>query len=361
MKRMIDIIRKNLKIITSPSKVEIKKDIVEERLRKFHRNVLSSAYYEGVINHSYKYDLSIIVATYNNEKYLKYCIDSIINQKTEFSIEIIIIDDGSTDKTYDVLKLYQEYPAIKIISQKNQGHSGARNTGINLSNGKYLMFVDSDDQLCKNAVQVLLQKAIENDADVVAGDYRITFTDSQQESSSKMGYKDEKINPMERLYGQPWGKVYKHKLFDNLRFPNNYWFEDSIFAQIVWPMCNNVWTVPECVYKYLVNPNGVTNTSLKNKKALDSLYITQSLLEDRKKFGLEYDKDSYKYFLKMVGLTYRRTRYLPSQIQQCIFIVQCELYNKYFKNMKLELQDKEQMLQYALETENYKMYIKCCI
>ena len=103
--------------------------------------------------------LSIIVPVYNVEKYLSKCLDSLLAQDIPFSdYEIIIINDGSTDKSLSIAESYsQSYSNIKVITQFNKGLGGARNTGIHASEGKYLFFVDSDDTINKNSLKSLLE------------------------------------------------------------------------------------------------------------------------------------------------------------------------------------------------------------
>lgn len=112
----------------------------------------------------YKYDVSIIVSVYNNEKYIKECINSVIHQKyNQDKIQIILINDGSTDNSEQICKEYAEkYCNIKLINQKNQGVSAARNHGIQNAEGKYIMILDSDDFLSNNAVNDLIEFMEEN-------------------------------------------------------------------------------------------------------------------------------------------------------------------------------------------------------
>jgi glycosyltransferase involved in cell wall biosynthesis len=111
--------------------------------------------------------VSVIVPVYNTEKYLPDCLDSIINQ-TFKDIEIICINDGSTDNSVEILEKYTKKDSrIKVITQKNQGLSGARNTGTKNAQGEYLQFVDSDDLLELNAIEVLYKRAKKDNLDMV--------------------------------------------------------------------------------------------------------------------------------------------------------------------------------------------------
>ncbi len=111
--------------------------------------------------------ISVIIPVYNVEEYLAECLNSVINQ-TYKNLEIIAIDDGSTDGSYKILKNYeQKEENIKVISQKNSGQSVARNLGLKLAKGKYIYFLDSDDYLSLNTFERLIKKMEENSLDII--------------------------------------------------------------------------------------------------------------------------------------------------------------------------------------------------
>lgn len=109
--------------------------------------------------------VSIIVPVYNGEKYIKNCIDCLLNQ-TYDDIEIIVVNDGSTDHTLDIIMGYN-HPKIKLISIPNGGVSNARNIGLTKAKGKYVLFVDSDDHIKLNTIEILVKLAIENGSDFI--------------------------------------------------------------------------------------------------------------------------------------------------------------------------------------------------
>jgi glycosyltransferase involved in cell wall biosynthesis len=127
-------------------------------------------------------DVSIIIPVYNTEDYIADTIDSIVNQMLS-NIEIIIVDDGSTDKSPQILENYkQKDPRIRIISQKNQGVSVARNRGIEEARGKYIYFMDSDDLLDPRTLLSCYQKSVKEDLDIVFFDAEIFGTVSNKRS-----------------------------------------------------------------------------------------------------------------------------------------------------------------------------------
>ena len=125
-------------------------------------------------------DISIIVPIYNAEKYLKTCVDSLINQ-TKKELEFILVNDGSTDASEKIIKSYSD-KRIKYYKNKNQGIGKTRNFGINKAKGKYIMFLDSDDYLDINACKELFKKAEEENLDLVINNfYRVDEVTKTQE------------------------------------------------------------------------------------------------------------------------------------------------------------------------------------
>lgn len=122
-----------------------------------------------VIKNEIGVDLSIIIPVYNAQNFLGKCIDSCLGQRTEFSFEVIAVDDGSTDDSLAMLRNYDFDHRLKVIHQKNRGHAGARNAALDVASGSYICFVDSDDFIPRDAVQRLMSRAIELDADIVGG------------------------------------------------------------------------------------------------------------------------------------------------------------------------------------------------
>ena len=115
-----------------------------------------------------KYKLTIVVPLYNVASYIKACIDSVLSQQTTFGIEVIMVDDGSTDRSLAIAKACAEqYPHIKVISQENKGLGGARNTGLLNASGEYILFLDADDRLSENALSELIKTAEEQQADIL--------------------------------------------------------------------------------------------------------------------------------------------------------------------------------------------------
>ena len=202
-------------------------------------------------------DLSIIVPAYNSSDYIKECISSVLMQKTSYNYELIVINDGSKDDTLEKINLFKENKHLKIITQENKGFSGARNRGIDESLGKYIMFLDSDDLLCENSIEKLIKTAKEKKADIVQGSY-YTFNKNGNKFYTN-------ITPTEKnkeisVPGFPWGKVYKAKLFEKVRFPLDFWYEDTIVNYLLARLSNKYVAISDYVYGYRINEKGITFT-----------------------------------------------------------------------------------------------------
>ena len=226
----------------------------------------------GCIDYN-KGKVSVIVPVYNVAKYLEECLNSIINQ-TYKNIEIIIVNDGSTDNSLDIIEIFKNKDnRIKVISQENKGISISRNTGLDIINSRYVMFVDSDDYLEEDSIDYLLDLAIKNNYDIVEGTYQ------EVDSNNKIIRKVQRIesNNKNDLLGFPCLKIIKSDVFNNVRFPN-YLFEDSIMRQIIYEKVNKVLIINKCIYNYRQYNNQSLHHQKKNYRMLESLYITINLL-----------------------------------------------------------------------------------
>lgn len=167
-------------------------------------------------------EISIILPVYNVEKYLAQCLDSIVNQ-TFKDFECICVNDGSTDNSLSILQKYaQKDKRFKIITQENKGLSGARNAGIKTAKSKYLTFIDSDDWVTENYLEVLYNKIEETKSDIVRASYKFYFQEKNTYESSKIReiHKIKHNTDIERLYkgyagAFVWAKIYKTSLIEN--------------------------------------------------------------------------------------------------------------------------------------------------
>ena len=172
--------------------------------------------------------VSVIVPIYNAEKYLSDCIDSIIAQ-THKNLEIILVDDGSPDNCPAICDEYaKKDDRIKVIHKQNGGVSSARNTGLDIMTGDYVVFIDSDDIVNVHYIEYLLDICIANDADISYCGYS-TFKESNNVNINSIPNDDKNILVFENseglknyfsgwIYPMMWNKLYKRKCFEKQRF-----------------------------------------------------------------------------------------------------------------------------------------------
>lgn len=262
----------------------------------------------------YKYHLSIIVPAYNVENYIVDTIESIINQKTKYLYEVIIINDGSTDSTLEIIKdKYEGNNLITIYSKNNGGLSSARNFGIDVSSGEYVYFIDSDDLLVNGMVDFVLDQIYLKDLDLFMFSAS-SFTDAEYDGDwtppkyirdinqqisgqtlLKKQLREKKFLPTACLY-----VVKLSNLVDNgLRFPEGVIYEDNYFTYYILALSSNVETTSEVYYLRRVR-NGSIMTTVDFLKQFDNYYkIVTSLIEERDRYSSISKEIESKYFFKL--------------------------------------------------------------
>lgn len=211
-------------------------------------------------------NISIIVPIYNVEKYLDKCLKSLTNQKIDYKYEIILINDGSTDKSEKIIKKYiQNYENIIYIKKKNGGLSDARNEGLKIARGEYIGFVDSDDYISKYMYSNLLKRASEDNSDIViCGISRVDEKEKEIRS-----YIPKEISFFEILNNAyAWNKIYKKILFENIEYPVGKHYEDIFTTPKLYLKAKKISFVEEKLYYYLEREGAITKIK-DNKKILD--------------------------------------------------------------------------------------------
>ena len=222
--------------------------------------------------------ISVIVPVYKVEQYLHRCLDSILNQ-TFTGFEIILVDDGSTDGSGEICDRYAaKYNNIKVIHKENGGLSSARNAGLEIAKGKYIMFVDSDDMIHSKTLEKQLSILHETDADAVICSFQRFFDEkeidiSSDKISSKItvfsGSDVEKqmfTNTDVSNYVSSCGKIFKRELFNDISFPVGRLFEDEFTTYKIYYKCKKIAVTDDIHYFYYINTNGITGTLNINKR-----------------------------------------------------------------------------------------------
>lgn len=228
-----------------------------------------------------KFDVvSVIVAVYNIEEYINKCIESIICQQYEY-LDIILVDDGSEDQCPQICDEWsQKDSRIQVIHQNNQGLSAARNAGIDVAKGEYIVFVDGDDYLEADYVLTLHELIVANDADMSVCNFYFVNEIEKQASKDKANVFDWKGSGRELLLlearehiflGMACCKMYSKEQFAKLRFPKGKMHEDVfVFHEIMWDVDNVVCT-GKPLYNYVQRANSITHEKMSERKLLDSI------------------------------------------------------------------------------------------
>ena len=237
--------------------------------------------------------ISIIIPVYNVKAFICRCIDSILNQ-TYKNIDVILVDDGSTDGSSLICDNYSiKYANIRAFHTRNHGLSAARNYGIKKAKGNFIMFIDSDDFIPEFAVETLLNGIIKYNADIACGKlYKIypNETNPHEINNCKYILLDnekalENMMYMHNITNSASGKLYKRKLFDNIEFPEGRLYEDLGTIYNVLGKSSKVVITDDIVYYYYQNNNSIIHKKYTPKR-LDAFYFAMQ--------ELNYVKDNYK-------------------------------------------------------------------
>lgn len=260
--------------------------------------------------------ISIVVAVYNLEKYLPRCLDALVNQTMQ-DIEILCVDDGSTDSAPQIIEEYQKrYPEkIKVFHKENGGEFTTRNYGLEKAQGEYVTFVDTDDYVEPNWAEKLYNAAKENDADLaVCGFERIDLATNKVVATNMTNFGNtvKEINPKDDyllfINPAPWNKVYKREKIKDLRFLPFRGFNDTMFLASCYTRINKITFVPDVLYHYYLRYDSQIHTvneqDIKNLKKylleVKDLYTKSGKYEEMK-----YILDTFAFLHLGTSVMYR--------------------------------------------------------
>ena len=245
--------------------------------------------------------VSIIVPIYNVEKYLIEALDSVVNQ-TYKDLEIICVNDGSKDNSRKILEEYKNKDSrIIIVDQENQGLAGARNSGLNIASGEYIYFMDSDDYIKSDLVELNVDIMKKYSPDLICFGSDISgVTDSNLLKYINPEFKGLYLNSKKNIFKtniHVWNKFYKKELLDawNLKFCEGLLFEDIYFNFIYFLRATKLYYLQDKLYTYRVRENSIMNDN-KSFKSLDHLKNIENLLD--------YFKDKKDLWNKKESLLY---------------------------------------------------------
>lgn len=234
--------------------------------------------------------ISIIIPCYNAEKTIKRCLESVISQ-TYKNIEIVIINDGSIDKTDSIIKKYINDNRIKYYNRSNHGIGKTRNFGIKETTGEYITFLDSDDYLPNDAIDNLYKLAQKNKLDLVVSDYYVDNKNIKSEKIKSFPITNIKNNPnlIFDINLAPWNKLYKKELIENIKFEENLKYEDAPFVIESIIKAKRIGKLDKETYYYVVNSN--SETTIRDERIFDIfkiLDIIGRLVENKKQLTEVY-------------------------------------------------------------------------
>lgn len=217
--------------------------------------------------------VSIIVPIYNAEMFIRRCIDSIIRQTIQ-DIEVILVNDGSLDKSLSIMQEYAERDTrIKIISQENKGVAAARNTGLRNATGEYFLYVDADDWLESNAIECLMTRMGENvDIVVCAFDYAETPENVWREKQVELEKWDNERQLYEfilhkRMAGMLWNKLIRRSITENITFNEKTGYgEDAEFLWNVLKKSRKMFVTNEVLYHHVLEVTSISHKTYSEKK-----------------------------------------------------------------------------------------------
>lgn len=310
--------------------------------------------------------ISIIIPVYNTGKHIEKCLNSVLNQTRNIDLEVIIINDGSTDNSEEIITKYiQEHNLnLQYYSKENEGVAKTRNFGIEKSNSDYIMFLDSDDYLDKETFKIV-ETYIDQDIELIK--FKLQRIDEQDNVIEEVnGPIFEQITGQEafnRLYGKdvlldsPCVYLIKKKLFieNNFKFQKTY-HEDFGLIPFIILVAKTVVSIPEYLYKYVQAPNSITRTDDYNKtikKMEDVLFHYDNMLQKIEKLNLEETtKENVKiYYTNAIVLKIKELK----KENQKQYIKEINK-RKMYKNIKIR--NLKQLIKRLLLKWNIKLYLR---
>lgn len=265
--------------------------------------------------------LSLIIPVYNVKPYLQECLESIICQK-QSTIEIILIDDGSTDGSSAICETYAtQYDCIRWIQQPNSGQSVARNTGLSLATGDYVWFVDSDDRITEHALSILLNQLNASTVDILGFSFenevegQIKSSDLNHFETIAPCHPNEFLKQTHYFFTSPWVRVFRRAFLEHyaIQFKEEIVHEDDFFNYQCMNYAQTVQKIPEVLYYYRIRSNSTTTSvhfAVIQKRIQSLFFVIEHLSEfsNLDKIYLENRKLAYQNFILSIAEKYCKTR-----------------------------------------------------
>lgn len=271
--------------------------------------------------------ISIIITVYNAEKYLAVCLDSCLNQTFQ-NIEIIIVNDGSSDGSLEIISTYLEKDRrCRLFNKKNEGLVKARKDGVQIAKGDFIFFLDADDVIIPQAIEILVSEQQVTNADVVLANFWVETEKGhimyRTQNTFKYGKEDKAmlLNLLSKSFGPTiWGKLIRKNIFSQINVPNFITIGEDVIANMQIIMLENVKfaNVDDCIYHYIQHTNSMVNARNKKTAAarLQYVYYIQNSLEKCKYVNSTDYIEAYTSFLLGEYFSFLKDGGLPSMCAQ---------------------------------------------
>lgn len=317
-------------------------------------------------------DISVIVPVYNVADYLEECVNSLVDQ-TKDNIEIILVDDGSTDSSKEICnKVAQRYDNIKVIHKVNGGLSSARNAGIDIANGRYLAFVDSDDWVHKDMLKVMFELATKNDADIVQCDFlRVNSIEQINNIDDNSDYKIlSNIESLCELHEETyvntilaWNKIYRKELFDEIRYPNGKIHEDELTTYKLIYKANKIIKTNRVLYYYRYNTNSITTANFSEKK-LSALEALEERINFMKKINnKELVCKAIQRYANLIAEYYylaKTSNSIDDNICNDILLKGKKIRKDFYRDLRYGIKNKIKFIIFSINPSLYLFFRKMC-
>lgn len=312
---------------------------------------------------------SIIIPVYNIEEYLKECLESIINQSFK-DFEVICINDGSTDNSLEILQKYAEKDKrFKVLNQENQGQGIARNNALNIANGEYILFVDPDDFIELNMLEVLNERLDVQNVDVAFFDYQIfgentktkivRFMDEMKKifnlninDNLVFNWQELVKNNFSNISMMVWNKVYSNKFIqdNNIRFAPNKHAEDHIFSISTTLLADKISYIKKTLYHYRNRPGSAVNkVSEEIFCVFENIKILENFLKQNGLFE-KYENNYRSYVVDVLAWHYPR---IPKKLLSTYIRKTKQLLsNKEFSTFKKKIKGNFSLLEKLFSIKN---------
>lgn len=314
--------------------------------------------------------ISVIVPNYNNEKYLEKCINSIVNQKYD-NLEVIVIDDGSTDNSVSIIeKIINKYCScdIKFIKQKNLNASIARNKGMDIATGDYLLFLDSDDELEDDILNKLNEIIERENSDLLIGNYIVVNENDELQKnnnffdSEETNEKDVLFDKLIRLSPVPSNKLYSKRIIDKFGL---YWGNVRIGQDLNFYLkyllcCEKITMTDLSFYRYRIVESSMSR--IYNYKIFD---IVESFNDVKKFYKNNNGMDLYEKYIQIIELNHysmqlKKCKYFTTMGSKKLvvdYFKQAEKNINYRKCVNLHKRDKQNIFKFKIKVYMKYLYL----